>query len=108
MFSVQANPKVYLLFTFCFHFFKYSPTPATIVTNPTGYGISDEASASILRKRPRSPQNASTSLQSPEAKRKSKELEASKMVLSPGHVEMVSQPTNVIYYDIRSGQYYFQ
>ena len=83
----------------------------------------DQASTSaLLRKRPRSPQNAtSTSLQSPEPKRRSKELDPTKLVLNQGFagfntagghtnattVEMVSPPAGVMYlYDVNTGLYF--
>ena len=106
--------------SFLLSFDYSSPRSTAALVASSGFLPDDPASTSaLLRKRPRSPQNAtSTSLQSPELKRRSKELDPTKLVLNQGlglntggHTatadEMVSQPASVMYlYDVNTGLYF--
>ena len=89
----------------------------TIVTNP-GYTTDETSTSALLRKRPRSPVNTSPNLLSPEPKRKSKEWDNNKIVLTPGsssanipltgHLDLMSTAQPTFFYDISGLYSYYQ
>ena len=98
----------------CLNFIFRQPA---IVTNP-GYTTEETSTSALLRKRPRSPLNTSPNLLSPEPKRKSKEWESNKIVLTPGttsanipltgHVDLMTTAQPTFFYDISGLYSYYQ